>query len=90
MDWNWSKDPDFGTDGTIKWNVRVKNNTGLYLRNVRVDFTSFDAGRKLISTRFMYVGPIPLGGTASDESYADLYGNEADAEVQVRSVHPER
>jgi hypothetical protein len=26
VDWNWYADPDFGTDGSVIWTVKVKNN----------------------------------------------------------------
>lgn len=85
-DWNWSKDPDFGTRGTIKWNVTVKNNSDRHMAMVGVQFTSFDKDGKLVSTRTTYVSAIPSGQSRSEDSYADLYGTEVKANVVIESI----
>ena len=85
-DWNWNVDPNFGTDGTIKWNVQVRNKSSRNVKSVRVEFTTFDAAGALVSTTFTYVHAIPAGGTRSDASYADLYGTETRAQVQIVDV----
>ena len=84
--WNWRKDPSFGTDGTIKWNVQVKNSSNLYFDNVRIEFTTYDASDRLVSSTFSYVDAIPPGGTRSESSFADLYGTEQRATIQVTRV----
>jgi len=85
-DWNWGKDPDFGTNGTIKWNVQIRNTSSRNVESVRVEFTTYDAAGKLVSTTFSYVRSIPPGGTRADNSYADLFGTESRAQVQVTDV----
>ncbi|WDI86813.1 FxLYD domain-containing protein [Xanthomonas campestris] len=85
-DWNWSVDPDFGTRGTVKWNASVRNLTEKYIENVRVELTTYDKDGKLITTKFTYVGAIPPAGTRSTESYADYYGTEGKASIQVTDV----
>jgi len=86
VDWNWKKDPSFGTDGTIKWNVQIRNKSNQYFDNVRVEFTTYDASERLVSSTFTYVDAIPPGGTRSESSFADLYGTEEKATIQVISV----
>jgi hypothetical protein len=85
-DWNWSKDPTYGGRGTIKWNVEVKNVSDKPLSSVKVDFTSYDASGKLLGSTFTYVEAIPPGETRSDDSFADLYGGEANATVKIAEV----
>lgn len=85
-DWNWNVDPSFGTNGTIKWNVSVQNTSDRPIEMARVDFATYDASGKLIATTFTYVHAIPPGGTRSESSFADLYGNEAKANVTLSSV----
>lgn len=85
-DWNWRKDPSFGTDGTIRWNVQVKNNSSRYFDSVHVEFTTYDASQRLVSSTFTYVEAIPPRGRRSASSYADLYGTETKATIQVTSV----
>lgn len=89
-DWNWRKDPNFGTRGTIKWNVSVKNKGPENLRNVKVEFTTYDGAGKMVSTTFTYVSAIPPGETRSESSYADFYGTEARAATRISEVHPAR
>ena len=86
VDWNWKKDPSFGTGGTIKWNVQVRNISNKYIESVRVDFTTYDAGGQLVATTFTFVDAIPPGETRSVQSYADLYGTETRSTVQIVNV----
>jgi hypothetical protein len=90
VDWNWRKDPGFGTDGAIIWNVQVKNNSSQYVEGVRVDLTTYDAAGKLVTSDFTYVDAIPPGGIRSEQSYADYYGAEATADVQIVSARAAR
>jgi hypothetical protein len=84
--WNWRKDPSFGTHGTIKWNVQVRNKTSDNISSVKVEFTTYDKSGKLISSTFTYVSAIPPGQTRSGESFADLYMTEEKAAVQIADV----
>jgi hypothetical protein len=85
-DWNWSADPDFAGDGAIKWNVSVRNTSQRNVAAAEVRITTYDQAGKLIATDSMYVTAIPAGGTRSDEGYADYYGTESNANVQVTDV----
>jgi hypothetical protein len=85
-DFNWRMDPSFGTRGTIKWNVEVRNKSSQNISTVKVDFTTYDQSGKLIATTFTYVNAIPPGQTRSTESYADLYGTEVRANAQISDV----
>ena len=49
VDWNWNRDPSFGGKGTIKWHVLVKNKSSRNIRDVRVEFKSFDKDGKFIA-----------------------------------------
>jgi hypothetical protein len=84
--WNWRKDPSFGTHGTIKWNVQIRNKSSENISSAKVEFTTFDKAGKLIATAFNYIDAIPPGQTRSGESYADLYMTEDTATVQIADV----
>src|SRR5581483_7616163 len=85
-EWNWQEDRDFGTQGTIKWNVQIKNRSSRNIATVRVEFTTYDRSSKLVATTFTYVKAIPAGGMRAEASYADLYGTEDTASVRITSV----
>jgi zinc-ribbon domain len=84
--WNWVRDRDFGTHGTIKWNVLVKNISDKPIESVKVNFTSYDANGHILASTFTFVEAIPPGETRSSESYADLYGNETTADAKISEV----
>jgi hypothetical protein len=84
--WNWRTDPNFGTHGTIKWNVQVHNKSSENIGTVRVEFTTYDNAGKLVSSTFTYINAIPPGQTRSNESFADLYTTEDRAMVQITDV----
>lgn len=83
----WSADPEFGTKGTIKWAVEVKNISDKHIQNAKVEFTTYDKSGKLVSSDFSYVSAIPAGESRSKESYADLYGIEETAAFKISEVH---
>jgi len=85
-DWNWHAEPSFGTHGTIKWNVEVRNNSTKDIESAKVEFTTYDKAGKLVSSTYTYVDAIPAGGRRSEQSYADYYGTERNAAVQVIEV----
>lgn len=87
VSWNWRPDPSFGRKGTIHWNAQVRNLSQRYIESVRLELTTYDSAGQLITTAFTFVGAIPPGETRSDESYADYYGTEQRAALQVVSVH---
>jgi len=87
VDFNWLKDPDFGTHGTIKWNVRVRNKSSRNIRDVKVEFTTYDAAGKLVATTFAFVSAIPAGETRAEASYADLYRTERKANAVISEVY---
>lgn len=86
VDFNWRKDRNFGTRGTIKWNVQVRNKTSQNLSSVKVEFTTYDGSGKLVASTFTYVSAIPAGETRATESYADLYGTEQRANAVIADV----
>jgi hypothetical protein len=86
VDFNWRKDPTFGTRGTIKWNVQVQNKSSQNISAAKVEFTTYDRSGKLVASTFTYVSAIPAGQTRTTESYADLYGTEQRANVVIADV----
>lgn len=87
VDFNWHKDPDFGTHGTIKWNVQVRNKSSQNIKNVRVEFTTYDAAEELVATTFTFVSAIPAGETRAESSFADLYNTEHNAKAVISEVY---
>lgn len=85
-DWNWKKDPSFGTEGTIRWNVKITNLSEKYVESVKVELTTYDQSGKLITTEFTFVNSIPPGDTRSKQSFANYYGTEQKASLKVVNV----
>src|ERR1019366_7054097 len=83
--WNWKKDPSWGSNGVIHWVVQIKNKSARNVSRVDVEFSTFDAKGKIVSSSHEFVHAIPPGGSRAEESFADLYGSEADAHIQVVS-----
>ena len=85
-DWSWDVDPDFGTNGTVKWRAVVRNLTDRPIESVELGFETFDKDGRLLTSRSSYVSAIPPNSSRSDESYADFYGTEAKANISVKRV----
>jgi hypothetical protein len=87
VDWSWQKDPSFGGRGTIKWNVLVRNKSSQNIRNVKVELTTYDKSGKLVSSTFAFVDAIPAGQSRSTNSFADFYGMESTAKIQLGEIY---
>jgi hypothetical protein len=85
-DWSWQADPEFGTNGTIKWRVVVRNTSDKPVESAKVEFSTYDQSGKILTSTFSYVNAIPPGGTRTDESYADYYGTEKTARADISEV----
>jgi hypothetical protein len=85
-DWSWEADPDFGTEGAIKWRVSVKNLSDRTIDSAKVEFSAYDKDHHLVTTTFTYVDDIPPGETRDEESFADYHGGEDTARVVVAEV----
>jgi hypothetical protein len=85
-DWSWETDPDFGTEGAIKWRVSVRNLSSQPIATAKIEFSAYDADHHLLTTTFTYVENIPPGETRDEESFADFHGGEQTARVAVASV----
>lgn len=85
-DWNWGADRNFGVDGAVIWNVKVKNKSSRYISMVRVEMVTYDKDQKMISTNHTYVNAIPPGESRSSKAYGDYYGTEHNAQAQVVDV----
>jgi hypothetical protein len=82
---NWSPDPSAAEEGGIIWTVEVQNNSSLEIF-AQVDFVSYDAAGKILDYAFTFVGPVPPGGRAAGEGFAELHGTEASANYQIAGV----
>jgi hypothetical protein len=85
-DWNWRQDASFGSRGTIKWNVKVRNKSDRNISSAKVELTTYDSQGKLVASTFTYVQAIPPGEVRSSDSFADLYRTEQRAVVQLTEV----
>jgi hypothetical protein len=57
------------------------------MKQVRVEFTTYDNVGKLITSEYPYVSGIPPGESRSDKSYATYFGTEKKATVVVTEVY---
>lgn len=85
-DWSWDVDPDFGTNGTVKWRAAVRNLTSRPIESVELGFETFDKDGRLLTSRSSYISAIPPNSSRSDESFADYYGTEVKANISVKRV----
>lgn len=81
--WNWHADPDFGVDGSVVWNAEVQNNTGNYIEQVRLEFSSYDAEGNIVTQDTSYASGLSPGGTASTKGYATYYGQEDKGRLRI-------
>ncbi len=84
--WNWVKDADFGSDGSVIWTAQVRNNSDQNVQSVRLEFTTYARDSSLITTDYGFVTGIPPGGTRSTKGYATYFGTERKAMLQVTSA----
>jgi hypothetical protein len=85
-DWSWETDPDFGTEGAIKWRVSVRNLSDRPIASAKVEFSAYDDAHHLLTTTFTYVEDIPPGETRDEESFADYHGGEKSARAVIAEV----
>ena len=83
VDWSWSTDPGFGTEGAVIWLVELRNNSSTYIEMVKVEITIYDAQGRVTDSDFTYVSGLAPGGTASKKSYATWYGTEQKARIRI-------
>ena len=88
-EWNWYTEPDFGTDGAVRWVAQVKNTSDRAIYQAELKLTTLDEDGSVITTDVGLVQNIPPGGVAATEDRADLYGNEAKARIRVIQVYYE-
>lgn len=85
-DWTWDSDASFGSDGAVIWTVEVQNKSDKYIESVKVGFTSYDNAGKIITSSFGFIKAIPPGTKRSNKSYADYYGTEKNAKVDIQRI----
>ena len=78
VDWNWRKSSNY-----VIYNVQIRNNTRSYVRNVQVEFTTYDKNDRLIETDYTFVTGLQPNGTASAKGYATKFGNEQGAKIRI-------
>jgi hypothetical protein len=81
------KEPDFGTDGAVRWIVQVANVSRRPIYQAEVDFTSLDENGRALASDFDMVHRVAPGDTATIDARADLYGTEKRARVRVSNVY---
>ena len=81
--WNWYKDPDFGFDGAVIWNVQVRNNTRKYIEYVVLEFSTYDVNDNLITSSTAAVVKLSPGGYGAAKSYAEYFGPEKYARIRI-------
>lgn len=89
-DFTWRTDPSFGTEGVVRWVVEVRNNTGRYVDSVQLRFSTYDADGNIITSTSGFVNNIRPHGTSSTESYADYYGVEDRARIEIENTRYSR
>ena len=89
VDWQWFKEPDFGTDGAVRWVVQVANVSRRPIYQAEVDFTSLDENGRAVASDFDMVQRVAPGDTATIDTRADLYGTEERARVRISNVYYE-
>jgi hypothetical protein len=83
---DWRVDPEFSGSGAVIWTVEVRNTTSTELEFVQVEFSTYDAGGKIVAADFGFMDPIPPGETRTVGGSAVYHGTEASAKFQIASV----
>ena len=81
--WNWYKDPNYGTKGSVRWTVEVKNLSNKYIDRVKVKFATYDANEKIITSSFAYVKGLAPYGTSTTSSFMTYFGKEETASIRI-------
>jgi len=88
-EWKWHTEPDFGTDGAIRWVAQVKNTSDRTVYQADIKITLLDEDGSVVNTDVGLVQNVRPGGVASAENRADLYGTEEKARIRVIQVYYE-
>ena len=83
VSWNWYFDLSYGIDGSVIWDVKVRNNTGSYVEHLKIEFTTYDDSGKILTTDFTYVSDLSPGGTGSAKAFAPYFGREKRATIRI-------
>ena len=81
------KEPDFGTDGAVRWIVQLANVSRRSIYQAEVDFTTLDEDSCALTSDFDMVQRVASGDTATINARADLYSTEKRARVRVSNVY---
>jgi len=87
VDWRWFTEPDFGTDGAVRWVVQVANDSRRTIYQAEVEFTSLDESGNALASDFDMVQRVAPGDTATIDARADYLGSEEKARVRVSNVY---
>lgn len=82
--WDWDPKPEFaGGEGAVEWSARVRNNSDQPARQLRVEFTAFDADGEPVLRDHFYAYDLEPRGEASVKAYADFRPGLHSATVKV-------
>lgn len=84
---NWRKDPSGRYEYGIEWNVQVENISSKYIREAKVEFTTYEAGGQLVATDFTFVSAIPPGESRASKAHTHLYGTEVRVSFKLAKVY---
>ena len=84
VSWDWDPKPEFaGGEGAVEWSARVRNNSERPARQLRVEFTAFDADGDPVLRDHFYAYDLEPRGEASVKAYADFQPGLHSATVKV-------
>jgi len=89
VDWRWFTEPDFGTDGAVRWVVEVANDSRRTIYQAEVEFTSLDASGSALASDFDMVQRVAPGDTATIDARAEYFRGEEKGRIRVSNVYYE-
>jgi len=87
VDWRWYPEPDFGTDGAVRWIVQVANVSRRSIYQAEYEMTTLNGDGQALTTDLGIVQRVAPGDTATINTRADYYGNEERARLRVTNVY---
>ncbi len=85
LDWTWAPDPEFdGGEGAVVFTATVQNNTGKIEPALKVEFTTYDANNKILTSDFMFINDLQPGEVKADTAYTTYFGREKTAILEVK------
>jgi hypothetical protein len=80
----WQKEPDYGSNGAVRFIIAVKNNTKRYIRTIILQVTTFDSLGNPVASNDYFMDAFAPGKTkVLDTRTMDYYGTEKTASIQI-------